>query len=613
MIGLALSALLAGAMPAPATTDGHAAAAAEIRRALECEAEGLRAERDEHLAAAARLDPADARARGLLGQVADRGGWARPAEVTERDRADTPLARALAEYERRRDAASEDSADEQWRLALWCERAGLIAEARAHFTRVTGLDPGREAAWKRLGRRKSRGRWLSDEQIAAERAEAEAQARADHAWRPRLATWRAWLRDGAKRPAAIDALAGLKDPRAFPAVWRVFAVGPTAATAAAAVDQRWALRAFDGIESPAASRGLAALAVAGKTERVREEAADRLGVHDPSAYVGFLINLLRDPARVLEVREDSLLVETTNALFERSYQPFADGSWTPGDAIAINLDGGTLDSRGRRAKGFQVNFARNSPEEARRAGDAVRRERDADLAELARLNDAVEEGNNRVRWVLTRAVGRDLGKGRDVWASWWSDQLGYTYQTMATQPAAKPLIVENVRASYSPPPPVATVTGRYRSCFAAGTPVLTRAGLRPIEALRVGDLVLAQDIATGALEYQPIVATFHNPPHATLRVDLGREALVATPIHRFWRVGRGWAMARDLRPGDLLRTLDGPARVERVTPDDDQPVFNLEVAARRDYFVGRSSALVHDNTLIEPTPAPFDAPPPADH
>ena len=40
-------------------------------------------------------------------------------------------------------------------------------------------------------------------------------------------------------------------------------------------------------------------------------------------------------------------------------------------------------------------------------------------------------------------------------------------------------------------------------------------------------------------------------------------------------------MARDLRPGDLVRTLDGPARVRRVEPDASQPVFNLEVAARR--------------------------------
>ena len=607
-LGLTLSVLLAGTPAASATID-RPAAEAELRRALECEAAGRTPERDEHLAGAARLDRADPRIRGLLGQVADRGGWARPEDVARRDRADEARAKLVAEYDRRRDATPEDSVGDQWRLALWCERAGLANEARAHFTRVTRLDPNRADAWRKLGRRKVFGRWLTPEQVAAERTEAEAQARADHAWKPRLATWRTWLHDDASRPKAVAALAELKEPRAVPAVWRVFAVGATTTTAATPTDQRWALRAFDRIESPAASRGLATLAVAGKTEQIRGEATERLAAHDPAEFVGFLINLLRDPARVIETTADTLLIETTSAFFERRYQPVADGTPTPGDSPGFNLNGGTLDSRGRRAATIQVDFNRNRPEESRRAGEAGRQEMAADLAEIERRKAGMEEANGRVRWALTRATGRDLGKDRDAWNAWWSDQLGYSSQSQGTQAAAKPLIVENVSARYSTPPPVATVTATFRhSCFAAGTPVLTRAGLRPIEALRVGDLVLTQDVAAGALDYQPVVATFQNPPNETLRVDLGREAIVATPIHRFWRVGRGWAMARELRPGDLVRTLDGPDRVRRVSRDDYQPVYNLEVAAHGDYFVGRSSTLVHDNTIVEPTPDPFDAP-----
>src|SRR4051812_3433103 len=128
-LGLACTALLAGA-PAASASNESPSAAAELRRALECEATGLDSERAEHLARAARLDPADPRARGLLGLVADRGGWARPEEVARRDQADAARAGLAAEYDRRRDAASEDSAGDQWRLALWCERAGLPDEAR---------------------------------------------------------------------------------------------------------------------------------------------------------------------------------------------------------------------------------------------------------------------------------------------------------------------------------------------------------------------------------------------------------------------------------------------------------------------------------------------------
>ena len=97
--------------------------------------------------------------------------------------------------------------------------------------------------------------------------------------------------------------------------------------------------------------------------------------------------------------------------------------------------------------------------------------------------------------------------------------------------------------------------------FAAGTVVATRDGRKPIETLKVGDLILSQDVATGRLAYEPVVAVYHNPPASTLEVRLDDDAVVATTIHRFWTVGKGWTMARDLKPGDLLRVVGGPRRV----------------------------------------------------
>ena len=68
-------------------------------------------------------------------------------------------------------------------------------------------------------------------------------------------------------------------------------------------------------------------------------------------------------------------------------------------------------------------------------------------------------------------------------------------------------------------------------------------------------------------------------------------------------------MARDLKPGDEVRTLGGTAKVLSVGPDQVRRVYNLEVADGHSFFVGRSGMLVHDNSLVEPTPAPFDAAP----
>ncbi len=153
------------------------------------------------------------------------------------------------------------------------------------------------------------------------------------------------------------------------------------------------------------------------------------------------------------------------------------------------------------------------------------------------------------------------------------------------------------------------VTPRIISCFAAGTPVRTLEGTRAIEAIRTGDQVLSRDVITGALEFRPVLTVHHNPPDKTLRVALDNgDAVVASRFHRFWLAGRGWAMARDLKPGDVVRTLSGPSKITLVEEAQVQPVFNLDVAESRTYFVGTSAMLVHDNTLppAHPVEQPFD-------
>ncbi len=68
-------------------------------------------------------------------------------------------------------------------------------------------------------------------------------------------------------------------------------------------------------------------------------------------------------------------------------------------------------------------------------------------------------------------------------------------------------------------------------------------------------------------------------------------------------------MARELKAGDLLRTVGGTTRVTQVETDATQRVFNLRVAEGNSFFVGRIGALVHDNTLVRPVLEPFDATP----
>ncbi len=65
-------------------------------------------------------------------------------------------------------------------------------------------------------------------------------------------------------------------------------------------------------------------------------------------------------------------------------------------------------------------------------------------------------------------------------------------------------------------------------------------------------------------------------------------------------------MARDLKPGDAIRTIGGVARVQSIEASTHQPVYNLDVAENRDFFVGTKGFLVHDFSFVQPVLAPFD-------
>ena len=101
----------------------------------------------------------------------------------------------------------------------------------------------------------------------------------------------------------------------------------------------------------------------------------------------------------------------------------------------------------------------------------------------------------------------------------------------------------------------------------------------------------------------------HNQPDKLLKINLSHEAITATGIDRFWKVGQGWVMARDLKPGDLLRSLGGVSAVKSVADAGSEPVFNLKVMQAQSFFVGQRGMLVHDNSLVEPVLQPFDAVP----
>ena len=109
-----------------------------------------------------------------------------------------------------------------------------------------------------------------------------------------------------------------------------------------------------------------------------------------------------------------------------------------------------------------------------------------------------------------------------------------------------------------------------------------------------------------SLSFQPVVATHVNGPSTTLRIAIDGETIVATGIHRFWKAGKGWTMARDLKPGDRVRMIDGVVAIQSIEADATQMVYNLDVAENRNFLVGETGLLVHDFSFVHPVAEPFD-------
>ncbi len=404
----------------------------------------------------------------------------------------------------------------------------------------------------------------------------------------------------------------MTDPRAVPTLRLVFGTRSED-------DQCRLVSLLGRIDDPRASLALAEVALGTPFVSARTAAIKALRKRPRRDYVGEMVGRIRNKIEYsVELVQGPgsrgvLVVDTSRARIIRNYDtPPAfrlDRSFFGYVGYDINglplvVEGVELGMVAGESNPFRTALELRALEQrtalliaaANLRAEAAQQRLAADVNEIEAANRRAEAENPRIIQVLRDAAGAppDLKADEESCNVWWYDALGYSYQS-----PPRVTIVENA-VPYYPPPLVVT-------CFAAGTSVRTLAGPRPIEAIRGGDQVLAQDEASGALAFQPVVFIHHNPPGKTLRVSFADgTSVVSSVYHRFWRVNRGWAMARELEPGDILRTLGGRARVEKVEPDAIQPLYNLDVARSRTFFAGGDQLLVHDNTLPDHRLKPFD-------
>ena len=370
---------------------------------------------------------------------------------------------ALTEYNALRDK-TPNTAEAQWKLALWCETKGLKAESLVHLAEVLKLDPRKAAAWEKLGFKKRNGKWLSEEQLKDEAA----QKAADKEWVPRLRKWHAHVHGGPKQAAVREEMAGVVDPRAVPAIYAVF--GRRGAS-----DQAIAVQLFGQIPSADASKGLAVLAVYGVNAEVRGRATQTLRQREPDDYLGILVGLLTDLLKY-EIRPVGgpgspgvLMVEGERFSVRRFYSPPPPPTldYQPGDLVTIDEFGLPVITRrvgqaqekiigdiGNKASIYatiqeyvRVSLAENLFQ-AQTANLNAQAQLRQDEKEIQAYNKMRRDFNEHVLNVARAAMGEDLGKEPEAWRLEVARRMGATEPDPKRPP--KPILDMLVPLAYQP-------------------------------------------------------------------------------------------------------------------------------------------------------------------
>jgi Domain of unknown function (DUF4157) len=135
-------------------------------------------------------------------------------------------------------------------------------------------------------------------------------------------------------------------------------------------------------------------------------------------------------------------------------------------------------------------------------------------------------------------------------------------------------------------------------CFSADTLVWTSLGARRIDAIQVGDMVLAFDFGVQRIVERQVLRVFHNRTEHFFNIRACQSSVRATGRHRFWVEGvNDWQAASELKPAMLLHLLEeGVASLEATTLEEGFGIaasYNLSVDRNPNFFVG-PGLLVHN-------------------
>ena len=456
-------------------------------------------------------------------------------------------------------------------LGIWCQSQGLDDLANVHLRRVVQnpqLDsPIQLAAARRLSLQSYGGQWFTRDEMSELQATLQ-QAQQDlRTWSQRITKDVRRLQSGraSQRSQATKALRQIEDPAAIPAMELLMSMQKESlASEAVGILAR--------MSHPDATESLAHHAVAIPWTKVREEAIVQLARRPYHDFVPVLLRGLASPIRsVFQVTPGPAgQIRHEHVLFQEGAEA----------NLQLELQAISVAEADPESGQRQI-----TPGQESRVMDQVRQIEQAVVTQ----NRQVLQQNNQIYSVLHQTTHQTLANTPEAWWNWWREYNEYE------RAAAKP--TRRYRNSYAyqdfAPPSC--------ECFPAGTLVWTEEGRNTIERIQVGDRVLSQDPETGELCFKPVSEVTRRSQAAMQRVQVGNAWVTLTTGHPLWVNQHGWRMAKFLRLGDSIHTLQGSQPVNSLAVAPPGDAFNLVVEDFGTYFVTEEGILVHDNEERSPT------------
>lgn len=540
---------------------------------------GETAMREKLLTRALELDPNCEAARWGLGQVRQGDEWidaeARAARLSDDDR--------LEAYRHRRDQAA-DTIEGQFELATWCRERKLDDQARAHLNRVLQLDSNHAAARQALGHRRVDGRWVSPEAVADANDRATDDLldfRRFESTVRRLAERLGSESEAVREQASAD-LRQFDDPAIAVAIEAIlFSRNENAALEA--------VRALKRLKDLRATEALARQSLVSPWESVREAAAE--GLRDRPA-TDFVPSLLAEFIMPVGVQVAAVPVAPNRLVYREVLT-----SETQDQCRCVVRD--TALRRLAMPGGQAEQTAARMVDDMMGSNVSTRRQ-------AAIANVSIADRNVVIAQALRTATEEDLENDPRTWWTWWNEQSGIVVSEKPVEvdyQVQERTYVDQTSTGTAPSgssQPTPSAPPMPQDCLAAGTLVLTDRGELPIEQVRVGDLVLSQEITSGRIEFRSVLRTTLREPSPLVEIRVGDELIRCSEGHPFWVAGEGWRQARELEAGMMLHGERRTLPIVEVRRDGVEPTYNLIVDGFATYFVGAERLLGHDATSRRP-------------